>query len=70
MFPDKLLGNQLDCGESKLQDSEEGIFMRMTPRLLVVSWLFLIVITMSGCTNCGWIWEDWIGSPHKSCHSD
>ena len=42
----------------------------MTPRrLLTISWLFLVPVTVSGCTNCGWIWEDWM-NPQNSCRND
>jgi hypothetical protein len=43
----------------------------MTPRSLLTACLLLLVtLAMSGCSNCGWIWEDWINPPQKSCHSD
>ena len=27
----------------------------------------LLALTVSGCTSCGWIWQDWLDSPQKSC---
>jgi hypothetical protein len=36
-------------------------------RLLTVSWVLLLALTVSGCTSCGWIWQDWLDAPQKSC---
>jgi Tripartite tricarboxylate transporter family receptor len=45
-----------------------GHIQRMTQRrLLTLSWVLLLVLTVSGCTSCGWIWQDWLDSPQKAC---
>jgi outer membrane lipopolysaccharide assembly protein LptE/RlpB len=38
----------------------------MTRRLLTISVLLLLALAVSGCTNCGWILQDWTDAP-KSC---
>jgi hypothetical protein len=59
-------------GPSSLTGLEIGGFaghiQRMTQRrLLTLSWVLLLVLTVSGCTSCGWIWQDWLDSPQKAC---
>ncbi len=36
-------------------------------RFLTIFWVLLLALAVSGCTSCGWIWQDWLDSPQKSC---
>jgi len=38
-----------------------GIMLRP---LTVIACILLLGLSLSGCTKCGWIWEDW-----HACHS-
>ena len=43
--------------------------MKMLKRLTIFSGLIALSFVLSGCTKCGWIWNDW-QSPAKSCRDD
>jgi hypothetical protein len=38
----------------------------MHRRLAAIACLILVGLTLSGCTKCGWIWEE---NTPRSCHS-
>ncbi len=37
----------------------------MVKRLCVLACAVALGLSLSGCTKCGWIWDD---GPPKSCH--
>jgi hypothetical protein len=38
----------------------------MFKRLTVISSLIALGLVLSGCTKCGWLWDDWRSQP-QSC---
>jgi hypothetical protein len=40
---------------------------RILARILAFACLVLLAASLSGCTKCGFFWEDW---QHRACHSD
>ena len=39
----------------------------MTRPLVTIPVVLLLALAVSGCTNCGSIWQDWLDTPQKSC---
>jgi hypothetical protein len=39
-------------------------------RLTIVACVVCFGFTVSGCTKCGFWWDDWMHPPSKSCKGD